>query len=420
MSSSTASQYPKKTARSEPVSSRSRWIAISIFTLCNTLNFLDRQLLAAVAPTIKAVFHVSNVQYGTLVSAFSMVYAVATPISGWFVDFAGLNAGAFLFVSVWSLASMATAFASSFGGLMACRASLGLGESAALPLLSKANATYLSPSEWGLASTAGSIAVTVGSIAAPLITGFTSAAYDWRAGFMLSGALGFAWVAIWMITVRRFRNSGVDPTATSRSETPKASKSRVIRDHRLWRIILAYPLVLTVFMLWMNWTTLFLVQQFHFSQTDANRYFAWLPPVFVALGGFFNGVLTFYWIRRGENGFRARWRVCVICAPAFVVAALTPFIASATIALVGICLTMFVCQSVVGSLNIMPIDLFGRGHAAFTISLLACSYSLMQVFLSPLIGFSVDHLGFAPVCVITSLLPLLGISLLRGVSNQSI
>lgn len=417
MSSRATSQYPHKTSRSEAAPSW-RWIAISIFILCNALNFLDRQLLAAVAPTIKTVFHVSNVQYGTLISVFSVVYAIATPISGWLVDFVGLNAGAFLFVSIWSLASMATGFVTSFGGLLACRASLGLGESAALPLLSKANASYLSSSEWGLASAVGSIAVTLGSIAAPLIVGFTSAAYDWRAGFMLSGALGLVWVAIWMITVRRFRNSRIGAVAAGPLDPSKASKSRVLRDHRLWRIILAYPLVLTVFMLWMNWTTLFLVQQFHFSQTDANRYFAWLPPVFVALGGFFNGLLTFYWIRRGTNGFYVRWRVCVICAPAFVVAALTPFIASPTIAIVGICLTMFVCQSVVGSLNIMPIDLFGRSHAAFTISLLACSYSLMQVFLSPLIGFSVDHLGFAPVCVITSLLPLLGISLLRGVSND--
>jgi ACS family hexuronate transporter-like MFS transporter len=416
MSSPTTGQYPK-TSRSDTAPSRSRWIAISIFLLCNALNFLDRQLLAAVAPTIKAVFHVSNVQYGTLISVFSIVYAVATPISGWLVDVTGLNAAAFLFVSIWSLASMATAFATSFGGLLACRASLGLGESAALPLLSKANATYLSPSEWGLASAAGSIAVTIGSISAPLVAGFTSAAYNWRAGFVLSGALGLVWVAIWMIAARRFYNSGFHPTA-AHSGAPQASKSRVIRDLRLWRIIVAYPLVLTVFMLWMNWTTLFLVQQFHFSQTDANRYFAWLPPVFVALGGFVNGVLTFYWIRRGANGFSARWRVCVICAPAFVLAAATPFLPSATMAIAGICMTMFVCQSVVGSLNIMPIDLFGTGHAAFTISLLACSYSLLQVFLSPLIGFTVDHFGFAPVCVITSLLPLVGISLLRGVSNE--
>jgi len=71
----------------------------------------------------------------------------------------------------------------------------------------------------------------------------------------------------------------------------------------------------------------------------------------------------------------------------------------------------------VGSLNIMPIDMFGPGRAAFTMSLLACSYSLMQTFVSPLVGASVDRFGFAAVCVAASLLPLVGIWIVHGVAK---
>jgi ACS family hexuronate transporter-like MFS transporter len=397
-----------------------RWLAISIFLLSNTLNFLDRQLLAALGPTLKTVLEISNVQYGTVVSAFSIVYAVTAPFAGAFVDRVGLNAGSAIFVGIWSLASTATGFVGTFPGLLTCRAFLGLGEAAALPLLSKANATYLPSSEWGLASAFGSVALTGGSIGAPLLVGFMSARYDWRSGFIVTGILGLIWVAVWLFTARRIVASFGTPDGGHHSEgLQEPARWHVLRDRRLWRIICAYPLVLMVFILWLNWTTIYLVQQYHLSQADANRYFAWLPPIFVALGGFFNGWLTFRWIRRGMTGLAARKRVCVRCAPIFVFTAATPFMPSAWLTIVGICVTMFACQSVVGSLNIVPIDLFGPRHAAFSMSLLASSFSLIQTFVSPLIGASVDRFGFSAICVSASLLPLVGIWLLRGVSDGS-
>ena len=70
--------------------------------------------------------------------------------------------------------------------------------------------------------------------------------------------------------------------------------------------------------------------------------------------------------------------------------------------------------NVIGSLNVIPLDLFGPGRAAFSMSLLGCAYSLMQTFVSPLIGSSVDHFGFAAVCAAVAVLPLLGVAILRG------
>src|SRR5207249_4271830 len=73
------------------MASRLRWIVLSIFVLSTALNYLDRLLLAALAPTLKSEFQLSNTQYGGLISVFSIVYAVMAPVAGWFIDRVGLN-----------------------------------------------------------------------------------------------------------------------------------------------------------------------------------------------------------------------------------------------------------------------------------------------------------------------------------------
>jgi ACS family hexuronate transporter-like MFS transporter len=127
-----------------------QWAVMAVLWLSWSLNFLDRQLLAAVAPALKAEYQLSHAQYGQLISAFFIVYAIATPLVGPLVDRFGLRVGASIAISLWSVAGAATAVTSSFRGLLACRMALGLGESAGIPLLGKATATYLTPTQMDL------------------------------------------------------------------------------------------------------------------------------------------------------------------------------------------------------------------------------------------------------------------------------
>ena len=124
-----------------------RWVVISVALLASTLNYLDRQLLAAVAPSLRTEFHLSNQEYGQIVSAFSIVYAFIAPLAGLFIDRVGLNAGVSIAVLVWSLAGAATGFTHTVRQLVASRTMLGIAESAGIPCFGKANALYLEPSE---------------------------------------------------------------------------------------------------------------------------------------------------------------------------------------------------------------------------------------------------------------------------------
>jgi len=123
-----------------------RWVAISVFVFSSMLNYLDRSVVAALAPTLKANFHLDNTQYGYVISAFSLVYAFTAPLAGLFIDWVGLNMGTAIAVTLWSCAGAARGFVGSFPGLLASQTALGTCEAAGIPLFGKANAMY-----WSLA-----------------------------------------------------------------------------------------------------------------------------------------------------------------------------------------------------------------------------------------------------------------------------
>jgi MFS transporter, ACS family, hexuronate transporter len=198
----------------------------------------------------------------------------------------------------------------------------------------------------------------------------------------------------------------------------------ILRDPRIWGLIAANALVMTLYTLWTNWTTLYLVQERHLSEVVANRQFAWIPPMFATLGGFCGGWLAFHAIRRGAAVHAARMRVCWISAVVLLVTALVPLAPTSALAAAAISVSFFWCLSISTNLYAMPIDWYGPGRAAFGVSMITCSFGLMTALVSPTVGFVVDRYGFAPVCVTMALLPLTGIAILhvatRGTGDRGL
>ena len=388
---------------------RLRWLAIAVFVLSSSLNYLDRLLLAALAPTIKREFLLDNREYGYVLSAFALVYAVLAPVAGWLIDRVGLNTGITVSMALWSLAGMATGWTRSLAGLLSSRTVLGIAESAGIPCTGKANALYLPPSELALGTALNQVGITIGSVAAPLMVAWLAVAYGWRSTFVVSGALGFLWIPLWWITAKF---AGGDRKLEEIH--PKSLPIRaILKDRRLWGLAIANALIMSVYTLWTNWTTVFFVEQHHLSEIAANRQFAWIPPIFATFGGFFGGWLAFFWIRRGAGVFTARMRLCWIGGVLLLTTAIVPLMHSAALAAAVISLSFFWCLSISTNLYAMPIDFFGAGRAAFSVSVLTCSYGLAQTVLSPLIGRVVDQFGFAGVCVGVAALPLAGVAVLQ-------
>ena len=383
-----------------------RWIAVGVFVLSSSLNYLDRQLLAALAPTVRGEFQLSNEQYGLVISSFSIVYAVVAPAAGWFIDRVGLNLGAGIAVALWSLAGSATAWTRSFSGLLACRTVLGAAEAAGIPAAGKANAAYLEPRELALGTAFNQVGITLGSVAAPLIVVLMQPRYGWRSTFALCGALGFLWIPLWWFTSKR--------APPAREQSPaRQGAGYLLRDRRFWGLAIANAFVMTLYALWSNWTTLYFVQERHMTQDQANREFAWIPAVFATAGGFFGGVLSYRWIRAGMNVLGARMRICWISAVILLATAAVPLMPHPALAAAAISLSFFWTLAISTNVYALPIDLFGSAHAGLGVAALTSSFGLMTAFLSPWIGSVVDRVGFSPVCVALSIMPLLGVAILR-------
>jgi MFS transporter, ACS family, hexuronate transporter len=187
----------------------------------------------------------------------------------------------------------------------------------------------------------------------------------------------------------------------------------ILRDRRLITLVVANILAMTVYSLWTNWTTVFLVSAHGVSREQANLRFAWIPPIFATAGGLFGGWLAHRMIRGGTDVVSARLRIATIagaCALATALASVAPGAGWATAA---ICISnaAILCLSV--NYYALPLDMFGATRAAFAVSMLTGVYGLMQTLISPLIARWSEKLGWQPVCFGVAALPLISALLLK-------
>src|SRR5437764_6549004 len=122
-----------------PVFSRVGLIVLVALLLGETtINYIDRQVVSVLAPTLRSEFHLSNSQYAAILNAFLAVYAVAYSFAGWALDRLGVSRGLTISVAWWSFAGMLTALSQGPWSLGAFRGLLGIGEAGAWPAFAKA------------------------------------------------------------------------------------------------------------------------------------------------------------------------------------------------------------------------------------------------------------------------------------------
>ena len=384
-----------------------RWFVLSVFVLSSTINYLDRQTLATLAPVLRTELRLSNADYGWIVAAFSITYAVCAPFGGLLIDRIGLYRGISLAIGVWSLAGLATGWVRGFGDLLLCRAALGIAEAGGIPAAGKAIWQYLKPAERALGNSLNQAGVSLGLVLAPPLATWIAVRYGWRAAFMATAVAGLLWIPLW----RRFGSDEEISTA------PGALASNVLSDPRLWGFAAANALSMIPYSLWTNWTTLHLVDVNRLSFV-ASAWFAWLPPLFGALGGVAGGALSFHWMNAGMGALAARTQVCLGAACACLVTAAVPWAPSAVFAIVLISLSFFSVAAFSVNMYSMPLDAFPADRAAFAVSLLVSAYGAMQAVVSPVFGAIIDRYGYTPVCVGASVAPLAAVAILNWTGSR--
>jgi ACS family hexuronate transporter-like MFS transporter len=389
-----------------------RWLAVSVFIVSTTLNYLDRQLLSALAPLVLREFHLNQTQYGWLVSAFSITYAAAALFMGYFLDRAGINRGITVAAACWSAAAASIGLTRSFASLAVCRAALGAAESASVPAVGKLNGIYLKPQERALGAALNQVGISLGLALAPAFIGL-AIHYGWRVPFVFAGCAGLLWIPLWLLVSRRIPPS--NPDLILQRASPDL---RLLLNRDLLLLVAVNVLWMGTYSLWSSWTTLYLMGVHHLT-LEQTRGYVWIPPLLASVGGFFGGWLSLVWMNRGANAINARRNAIYVSAAGTLSTLLLPLAKSPAQATALICASFFFVLA--GSVNIyaLPIDLYGPGRSGLAISALVLSFGLMQAAISPIIGHLSDLHLYKQVVYLVAIPPLLSCLLMMGIRSIS-
>lgn len=176
-----------------------RWTICALLFFATTINYIDRQVIGFLKPVLEKEFNWTETQYGTIVMAFSAMYALGLLMFGRLVDVIGTKRGYSLSIVIWSLAAMAHALAKSTLGFGIARASLGLGESGNFPVAIKAVAEWFPKKERAFATGIFNAGTNIGAIVVPAIIPWLAGTYGWQAAFIWTGVIGFIWLFFWLV-----------------------------------------------------------------------------------------------------------------------------------------------------------------------------------------------------------------------------
>ena len=159
-----------------------RWWIIGLLFVITTINYMDRNLLGVLKPTIQGDLHFSETDYGNIVFAFSMAYAAGYASMGAFSDKVGVRIGLAVAAMVWCAASAAHGLVTSVAGFTAARIALGLGEGGNFPTCIKSVAAWFPVRDRALATGIFNSGSNVGGLLAPLIAAFVTVNWGWQIG----------------------------------------------------------------------------------------------------------------------------------------------------------------------------------------------------------------------------------------------
>jgi len=186
-----------------PATSHFRWTICALLFFATTISYVDRQVLSLLAKTLETAIGWNDIEYSNITTAFVAAYAISLLGVGRLLDKYGTRIGFSVAITVWSIAAMAHAAATTAFTFGIARAFLGLGEAANFPACIKIVAEWFPKKERALATGIFNSGANVGATAAILAVPFLYHHFGWQSAFVATGALGFIWLAFWVSMYRR-------------------------------------------------------------------------------------------------------------------------------------------------------------------------------------------------------------------------
>jgi MFS transporter, ACS family, hexuronate transporter len=388
--------------------SRLRWLILGLLFLSTVINYVDRQALSVLLPTLRGELGLSSAEYGTITTLFLAAYTVAQLGAGVVIDRVGTRRGFAWAIVVWSIAAVAHAFARGPVSLSIFRFALGIGEAGNWPAGGKAVAQWFPQQRraFGMAVFDGGSAV--GAIIAPPLVAALALHFGWRSAFVFTGLLGFAWLALWLWVYGSPENhkwlskedreiaAKEGGAAGSQSRSFGASLRDIIGMRQLWGLMVTRMVATPVWWFYVFWLPDYLGKGRGFSLKEIGM-FGWIPYLTVDIGKMVGGATSDRLLGRGFSATFARKSVMVAGALAMMGGVQVVGADSPAAAIVWVSVATFGFGMWSANILALHADIFPSHAMASAIGLTGMAASLGGAAFTYAVGQVVDRAGYAPV-----------------------
>ena len=378
---------------------RMRWGICALLFFATTINYIDRQMLSVLKPTLEAQYGWSESDYANIVFSFQLAYAIGYVVFGRLIDKLGARFGYSLAATIWGLAAMAHAAATSAWDFMIVRFALGLGESGNFPAGIKAVAEWFPKKERALAIGIFNAGTNIGAIVTPIIAPFLVMWFGWRVAFLATGLLIVVWLALWWTFYRSPREKkNLQPSELAYIESDPADEPGqvrwlpLLRHRQTWAFALGKFMTDPIWFLFLFWLPDFFAKE---HGLDLKTFGPPLVAIYLIsdVGSIAGGWLSSKLIARGRSvnfSRKTAMLVCALCVPPVMLA---PGISSVwgAVALIGLATAAH--QGFSANLYTLPSDLFPRKAVGAIIGIGGTLGAIGGMFMAKFTGWVLDSTG---------------------------
>jgi ACS family hexuronate transporter-like MFS transporter len=413
-----------------------RWWVIALIALATVINYIDRQALSVLWPDIvEELFPDESALerkqiYANISIVFVFAYAFGQAIFGKIFDWVGTRLGFVLSIGVWSLATIAHAFAQGLLTFSIFRAILGVAEAGNWPGAAKGNAEWFPTKERALAQGIFNSGAAIGGIIAIPLIAFLTVYFSWQMLFVVVGAVGLLWLIPWLILVkappgahpwitdeeREYILTGQRQTTMSADlvetevEEYNPSTGELLKRKQSWGVIIASAAIDPIWWLFVFWIPIYLNEVYSMDVKSIGIY-GWVPYVGAMFGAWFGGLLAQNRLKAGWDTDKTRKLTitlgCLIMLPSLL-AMSQP--GSPTMAVIIMAVILFGFQTAIGNVQTLPSDLLGKKAVGTLAGFSGMAAKLGAVGLTALVPYLTADGNYAPAFIIGATLAIVAMA----------
>lgn len=415
-----------------------RWWVIALIALATIINYIDRQALSVLWPDIvEELFPDESALerkqiYANISIVFVFAYAFGQAIFGKIFDWVGTRIGFVLSIGVWSLATVAHAFAQGVLSFSIFRAILGVAEAGNWPGAAKGNAEWFPTKERALAQGIFNSGAAIGGIVAIPLIAFLTVYFSWQMVFVVVGLVGLLWLIPWLVLVKAPPGSHPWITAEEREyiltgqrcvENAESSKhedqqgeeynpstGELLQRKQSWGVIIASAAIDPIWWLFVFWIPIYL-NEVYGMDVKAIGIYGWVPYVGAMFGAWFGGLLAQNRMKAGWDTNKTRKFVitlgCLIMLPSLLAMA-NPGAPVTAVLIMAVILFGF--QTAIGNVQTLPSDLLGKKAVGTLAGFAGMAAKLGAVGLTSLVPWLTADGNYTPAFIIGASLAIIALA----------